>query len=146
MIVADTRGMDRLARNLRASAPAAYRGARKGLRLAAGPVLTRAQANAGYSSRIPSSGRVVITSGLVVRVVFGGKSAPNAAPIENDGKGFVRHPTFSPRPGVPQKVGWTSVNSHPSFLHSALDAEASRVVGTVLDVVSKAVETSLDAL
>lgn len=146
MIVADTRGLERLARNLKAASPAAYRATRKGLRAAAVPVLARARSNASFSSRIPQSGRIVVTSGLVVRVVFGGASAPDAAPIENDGRGFVRHPTFSPRPTVPEKVGWTSSGSHPAFLGPALEAEAETTVEVVIEIVEQAVEDTVNRL
>lgn len=146
MIVADTRGMDRLARNLKAASPAAYKGARKGLRAAAVPVLTRAQTNAAYSSRIPQTGRIIVTAGLVVRVVFGGQNAPDAAPIENDGKGFVRHPTFSPRPDVPEKVGWTDENSKPAFLEPARAATEEQVAVTVTGVVEQAIADTVNSL
>lgn len=145
-IVADTSGLDRLSFALKASDGAAYTGARKALRLAAVPILERAKANAGYSTRIPGSGRIVVSHGLVVRVVFGGSAAPNAAPIENDHRGNVRHPTYSPRPNVPEKVGWTSKNSHPAFLAPAADAEAQVVAETVGGVVAKAVEDTLGSL
>lgn len=147
MIVADTRGMDRLATSLRAASPASYKATRKGLRLAAGPVLAQAKANASYSSRIPQSGRIVVTSGLVVRVVFGGQRAPDAAPIENDGRGHVRHPTFSPRSGTNgEKVGWTDANSHPAFLEPARAATEEQVAVTVGKVVQKAVDDSINSL
>jgi hypothetical protein len=59
-----------------------------------------------------------------VKITFGGDAAPNAAPIENRGKGFVRHPTFGRKDGPND---WTSKNSHPAFMATALAAHQEEI-------------------
>ena len=142
-IVADTRQLSRLARDIRAASPAAWKACRVALRASGQTILDTAKANASYSSRIPGSGKVVVTAGGNIKVTFGGESAPDAAAIENKGKGFVRHPTFSPRPGVDEKVGWTSARSHPAFLGPALDAHREEIAAAIIAAVGDAVEHAL---
>ena len=139
---ADTSGLARLARDLRRASPEAWKACRASLQEAAAPVAADAKAAASYSTRIPGSIKVRTGRGNV-KVIAGGEAAPNAAPIENKGKGFVRHPTFSPRPGVPGKVGWTAKHSHPAFLSPAFEARkvaaASKIERAVTDAVERVI-------
>jgi hypothetical protein len=123
-IYADTSGLSRLARDLRLASPAAWKALRTSLRMAAEPVAEDARSRVGYSSRIEYTIKVRTTAGGNVKIVAGGEAAPNAAPIENGGKGFVRHPTF----GNKSAKGWTSKNSHPAFLAPAFDAHKEAVM------------------
>jgi hypothetical protein len=133
-IVADTRGLARLARDLRRASPEAWKAYRVRVREVAEVVLKDAQSRASYSSRIPQTGKVrVLSSGNVV-ITFGGDAAPDAAPIENKGKGFVRHPVFGNRDK------WTSKGSHPAFAAPALDAHAEEVMRELEAAVCEAVE------
>jgi len=65
--------------------------------------------------------------------------APNAVPIENHGKGFVRHPVFVPKSELPGPPGsWTDKHSHPSFLAAAAkgkEEEMAKSFEELLDVV-----------
>lgn len=143
--VADTRGLSRLARDLRRAAPEAWRAYRLAARAAAQPTLKDARARASYSRRrdernsrgIPASLRIRVTAGGNVKVVAGGARAPNAAPIENRGRGFVRHPVFGHRDR------WTSKGSHPAFLAPAFDAHREAAVRVIEEAVTMAVEQAL---
>jgi hypothetical protein len=97
---------------------------------------------ASFSKRIPSS-VVLRTTGANFKITVGGAAAPNAVPIENRGKGFVRHPTYSPRPAVDEKVGWTSKNSHPAVGAPALEAQADKIVEVVMGQLDAAVAKAL---
>lgn len=142
-IVVDTDSLARLSKDIRAVSPAAWKGARVGLRAAGQVIATEAKSRAAFSSRIPKSIVVRTTALGNVKVQAGGEAAPDAAAIENRGKGFVRHPTFSPRPSVGQRVGWTSLNSKPAFLAPALSAKADQVAVMVLDALEEAVTKAL---
>lgn len=121
-VYADTAALSRLSRNLRAASKVAWKAYKVGAAAGAEVVLKDAQGRADYSSRIPQSGRVRVTAGGNPEVVF---TAPNAAPIENSGKGFVRHPTFGHRDR------FTAKNSHPAFAAPALAAHQDAVVAAV---------------
>lgn len=121
MVMVDTRALAAAAKQLRETAPAGWAAARKGLAAAGELIKADAASRSSYSSRIPASLRVRVTGGGIVKVVAGGSSAPNAAPIENHGRGFVRHPVFIPRAQLPGPPGrWTAKNSHPAYLTPAL--------------------------
>ena len=103
-IVVDTAGLNRLARDLARVAPEAAKGLTKGMAGAGQVIAANAKARASYSKRIPGSMKVRAARGNV-RVSAGGEAAPNAAPIENKGKGFVRHPGVVPYDRMPGPPG-----------------------------------------
>lgn len=138
-IVADTSQLSQLARDLRAAAPAALKAYRVAARALAVPVLADAQQRASFSSRIPGSGRIRVTGGGNVKIIFGGDAAPDAAPIENRGKGHVRHPVFGNR------QVWTDKNSHPAFATPAFDAHRETVARGLEEAVFKAVAAAIGA-
>jgi hypothetical protein len=136
-IVVDTRALSRLARDLRRSAPKVYANYRVRSKAAMMVVANDARSRASYSDRIAgsvSNPRATATGN--VKVSAGGPSAPDAAAIENRGKGFVRHPTFGHEP-------WTSLNSHPAFLAPAFDAHREMVMKAIesafMDAVNEAI-------
>ncbi len=127
---------------LRASKEAS-RALREGMTASARLVARDAEARVSYSKRIPGSikTRVGRTN---FRLSAGGDAAPNAAPIENKGKGFVRHPVFaSPNKGRSEWT-WTDKHSRPAFLAPALDAKADEVVATVEKAVGDAVQIAIE--
>jgi hypothetical protein len=138
-IVADTRQLSKLARDLRKASPEAWKAYRVAVRAAAQIVAEDAKSRASFSHRIPGSIKVRVTSGGNVKVVAGGDAAPDAAPIENKGKGFVRHPTF----GRTGPGDWTSKNSHPAYLAPAFDAHKEAVMDAIERAVGDAVERAL---
>lgn len=129
----DVSDFKRFARALRKAAPETATKMRKGLRTSAGVIAEGAKANASFSERIPASVKVR-TSGVTVAVIAGGEKAPNAAPIENRGKGKVRHPVFG-NPDV-----WTDKNSHDSWFTPAVRDGAIVFRTSMVDVLSDAVE------
>lgn len=138
-VVVDTKALARLARDLRAAAPEAWKACRVSLRAAGEIVAQDARARTSYSSRIPGSIKVRVTSGGNVKVVAGGEAAPDAAAIENRGRGHVRHPVFGDR------EVWTDKNSRPAFLAPALEAHYEEVADMVTDAVAAAVDRALGA-
>lgn len=137
-IVADTRQLARLAKDLRAASPAAWKACRLALRAVAVPVAQDAQARAGFSRRIPGSIKIRTARGNV-KIVAGGAAAPNASPIENKGKGFIRHPVFGDR------KDWTAKNSRPAFLAPAMDAHREASAQGIEDAVMAAVYAAIGA-
>lgn len=133
-IVADTKQMASLARGLRRAAPLAYKAAQKSIRAVAVIVKNEAAANAP-GARIAGSGSVRM-NGLNAKVRFGGDAAPDAAPIENEGKGFIRHPTFGHNP-------WTAKNSHPAFLWPAFQNHQEEAAKTIEQAVYDAVDLAI---
>lgn len=124
-VTADTSSFGKFATDLRRSVLVADAASRVATRAGAQSILKDAQARASFSTRIPGSGHVRVVRGGY-EVVFGGSSAPDAAPIENRGKGYVTHPVFG-REGT-----MTNKNSRPPFIQPAIDRfrpTASRVVG-----------------
>lgn len=121
------------AEQMRATIPAAHAAAKVALAAGGELVKNTAASNASYSQRIPGSIRVQVTSGLVVNVIAGGDAAPDAAPIENRGKGFVRHPVFGNR------QVWTAKNSHPAFLTPAGRSNEAAIVALYEKTVGDAV-------
>lgn len=153
-IVADTRQLARLARNLRAASPEAWKACRRELRVAVAPVAADAAARASaFSSTVPSSVRVRVTGGGNVKIVAGGKRAPVGAPMENKGiPGKFRHPLWGswepPSRGFKnhgkQWVDGDPRNqmAHP-YLNPAAEAGKGAVADKVLDAVTSAVERVL---
>ena len=124
-VAVDVEAIRVLAADLRRVSPAAWAATKVALAKGGELVLRDAQANASYSSRIPASGVVQVSATGGVRVRFGGDEADDAAPIENKGKGFVKHPVFGNR-GV-----WTAKNSHPAFLAPAVNKNRVQILAIV---------------
>jgi len=143
-IVIDTRQFAALARGIRASGPAGKAAVRGAMRESAQIVKAEAEKRSSFSRRIPLSLKAR-AAGNNFKVSAGGEAAPNAAPIENKGRGFVRHPTYSPRPGVPERVGWTDKNSHPAFLSPALEAHTEEIAELIADRLTEAVAKAIGA-
>lgn len=135
-IVVDVSALRNLARDLRRVAPEAYKELQAEMKVAGEKVAADARERVSYSPRIQASIRVRTSPGNF-KVQAGGDSAPDAAPIENGGKGFVRHPVFGDR------EAWTSKNSHPAFLAPALEANAPAVAEAVDAAISRAAEKVL---
>jgi hypothetical protein len=115
----------------------AWAACRIGLREAGEIVAADARNRASYSDKIPASIKVRTARGNV-KVVAGGDAAPDAAPIENKGRGFVRHPIFGSR------ENWTSKNSHPAFLSPAFDAHREEVLGMIETTLTDAVHAAIE--
>jgi hypothetical protein len=135
----DVTAFKSFAKALRLAAPELATELRKGLRAAGEAVAALARARAEYSTRIPSSIKVQVRN-VGVAVVAGGSKAPNASPIENRGKGYVRHPVFVPKNELPGPPGsWTSDGSHPAFLSPAVEDGRNIAFGAAIDALDKAV-------
>ncbi|GAC1530886.1 MAG: hypothetical protein NVS3B1_23560 [Marmoricola sp.] len=106
----DARQVSRVARGIRAASPVAWKAARVELLAVGEEVAQGVRAASSWSTRIPGSVKVSVTAAGNVRVSVGGDAAPDAVPIENKGKGFVRHPVFGKR------ETWTARGSKPAFL------------------------------
>jgi hypothetical protein len=131
-IYIDTHELKDLARDLRKFRPESYKEFRGQMKKAALIVVAEARGRARYSKQIPPSIKPSLTaSGTAVSIKAGGTRAPNAAPIENKGKGFVRHPVFG------DVENWTSAGSHPAFLSPSVDAKAEELTETVAEVVDR---------
>jgi len=136
-IVADTAGLSRLARNLRAASPEAWKACRLAMRAAAAPVMSEAQARAGWSTRIPGSMRIRPRAGTV-KIVAGGPAAPDAAPYEHHGlPGKFRHPLFGNRDY------WYDQTARP-FLGPAAEAAKGEVSEKLLAAVTEAVMRAIE--
>lgn len=133
-VTVDVEALRVLAADLRSVAPAAWKETKAALAKGGALVLNDAQANASYSKRIPGSGVVQVTSAGSVRVRFGGDAAPDAAPIENEGKGHVRHPVFGNR------EVWTSENSHAAFLAPAVNKNRAAILSIVEQTVGDRIQ------
>lgn len=118
-IALDTSSFRRLAADLRRGAPLVYRDAHAAFRLALEPIAEDARARSSFSSRIEYTIKIR-GSGLSLKIVAGGEQAPDAAPIENRGRGHVRHPTWGHRDR------WTDKNSPPAYLTPAFEAGQER--------------------
>lgn len=120
-VTVDTSQFKQLARDLLKAAPAAEAASLKAM-LAAAELVKRdavmrvsawpTKAGNG-SARIAGAIRVRMVSRNRVVVEVDGAQAPEAAPIENRGKGNVRHPVFGHRDRM------TNKGSHPAFLAPA---------------------------
>lgn len=128
----DTRDLTRLSRELQRTAPQAHAALKVAFRAAGGIVANDARNRSSkYSKRIPGSIRLIVRSNTVL-IRAGGAAAPNAAPIENHGKGHVRHP-------IPRTDKWTDKNSPPAFLGPSVDAHQALINGAI-EAVYKAVD------
>lgn len=125
----DTSQLKDLGVRLRKGSPELGRQMRTGLREIGQVVADDAKRRASFSKRIPGSIKVRTTSGFSVSVVAGGGNATDAAPIENHGKGFVRHPIFGNR------NAWTAKGSHPAFLAPAADASRAAIEEKTVKVI-----------
>lgn len=143
-IVIDTKQFSALTRGIRASGPAGKAAVRGAMRESAEIVKAEAARRASFSSRIPGSLKARATA-TNFKVSAGGEAAPDAAPIENKGRGHVRHPTFSPRSGVAERVGWTDKNSRPAFLSPALEAHTEEIAELIADQLTEAVAKAIGA-
>jgi hypothetical protein len=137
-IIIDTKQFSALTRGIRASGPAGAAAVRGALRDSAEIVKAAAAQNAFYSSRIPGSLKARATA-TNFKVSAGGDAAPDAAPIENKGRGFVRHPVFGNR------ENWTEKHSHPAFLAPALEAHTEEIVELIADRLAAAVSAAIGA-
>lgn len=133
-VYADTASLSRLAKNLRQASPAVWRAYKVAVREAAEVLLADMKQRAAYSDRIPDSAHIQVTASGNVKIVF---DAPNAAPIENKGRGFVRHQTFGHDP-------WTEKNSHPAFASPALEALGPQVALAIEAALTDAVARALE--
>lgn len=120
--------MVQIARDMRRLEPETRKAVRPRLRRAGEVVAGQARRNASWSSRIPSTVKVVTSfrqnrEGVMVRA--GGPSAPHARPYEGitaRGDSF-RHPVFG-------RDWWVAQATRP-FLFPALEAKAAEVESTV---------------
>lgn len=133
-VFADTAKMTQLGRAFRMASPAARRACTAAIAKAMEGVLNDARSRAEFSDRIPQSGHLEVTRDGVI-LVF---DAPDAAPIENKGKGNVRHPVFGNR------EVWTSKNSHAAFATPALHAGTAAIVAAIEKAVVEAVARELE--
>jgi len=122
MTSVDVSSFTKYASTLRNYAPRLSAGVGGAMRTTAAAVAADIKERTAYSSRIPGSVVVAPVPGGAT-ITVGGASAPDASPIENKGKGFVRHPTFVARADLPGPPGsWTAKNSHPAYFHPAMEA------------------------
>lgn len=139
-VYVNTKAYNRLAADFKKTYPEAYKSAQVALRALLKRTLSQAAANAAaFSDRIPQSGKTRMR-GLNGAVQFGdtgSTGASDAAPIENRGKGFVRHPVFG------HMDVWTSTNSHAAFLSPAFDATKDEALEILDNAVFGAMERSV---
>ena len=134
-VVADTKQLARLSRDLIKVAPTVWAECRLALRAAGEVVASDARGRAGFSP--PSQASIRIRTGRGnVKVQAGGDAAPEAAALENRGKGHPRHPLFGDR------NHWYT-NNTPAFLAPAFDAHREEVLAMMEDAVTHAVERAV---
>lgn len=109
---------------------------RKGIKAAAQPMVDRVKSSAGWSSRIPGavSAKVSFSAkNASVSVQVNPKKAPEAAPLENGGKGGTfRHPVFG------NTDVWVDQKAQAFFYTNAVkDADIEKAIGAVMDAVAK---------
>lgn len=135
-IQVDTTQIKKLVNDLRAMSPESAAVMRRGIREIVGVVRDEAKARTSYSTRIPGSVRARVSArGFSGRVIAGGVDAPDASPIENKGKGYVRHPVFG------DTTKWTAKNSHPAFLAPA----AEKNIDVMLEMMSRLLQGVVDS-
>ena len=135
-IYVDTAELKALARDLARAHPVLSKELKLQVRAAGDLVKEEAKRRTGYSKRIPRSLRTSVTAfGTTEKVVAGGAKAADAAPIENRGKGFPRHPLFGTR------THWYTTN-RPAFLAPALEDKAEEVA----ELIAQATDRAFDAL
>lgn len=121
----DAADLKKLAADLKLATPEAAKASRSRMRVAAEIVAADARDRVSYSKQIKI--KASVTRVFNAAVIASGKPA---APIENNGKGYVRHPVFG------DMDDWTAKGSHPAYLAPALDsniAEVTDIVGSVID-------------
>jgi hypothetical protein len=144
-ILIDTKQFSMLVRGIRASGPAGKAAVRGAMAESAAIVKAEAARRASFSRRIPASLKARATA-TNFKVSAGGEAAPNAAPIENKGRGFVRHPIFVPLDKLPGPPGsWTEKNSHPAVLSPAFEATEEEVIELITDRLTDAVAKAIGA-
>jgi len=132
----DTKDLARLARDLAKASPEAWAACRTSMRAAVEPIAEDARVRSAFSSRIEWTIKVRTGRGNV-KIVAGGPGAPNAAPIENRGKGHVRHP-------IPNTNQWTEKNSPPAYLGPAYEAGKEKALDEIEAAVVATVEHALN--
>jgi len=150
MVAVDTKDMSRMARDLRRGTPELWPACHKALLAAALPVKRDAVARASWVKATPpdkpshhsgvgvaASIHIRVTPGGAVEVVAGGAEAPEAAPIENKGRGFVRHKVFG------HTDRWTAKHSHAAFLQPAFDRYEAAAMAAIEEAVVKATERAV---
>jgi hypothetical protein len=135
-IAVDTKQLATLTRSLRRAGPESAAATRGAIRDAGEIVAEEARVRSSFSSRIEWSIKSRAAGGNF-KVTAGGEAAPNAAPIENKGRGHVRHPVYGDRDV------WTEKNSPPAYLGPALDAKADEVAELVADRLAQAFTRAL---
>lgn len=114
VISVNVTGLQDLADKLRAVSAASAETLQRSLAEAGELVAAEARALSSYSTKVPGSIHTDVVGPGLVRV---STQLQEAVAIENRGKGFVRHPLFGTR------THWYSKNSHPAYLHPALEAK-----------------------
>lgn len=136
----DARQVAYISRGIRRASPEAWKVTRVRLRAIGQTVADDVKAATSYSTRIPGSVKVRTTAAGNVKVTIGGDAAPNAVPIENKGRGFIRHPVFG-------RDVWTAKNSRPAFLLPTFarrqDWALEEMTKTYMDAFVKAFETGV---
>jgi hypothetical protein len=132
----DTKDLSRLARDLAKASPEAWAACRTSMRMAVAPIAEEARVRAAFSSRIEYTIKVRTGRGNV-KIVAGGEAAPNAAAIENRGKGHVRHPVYGNRDV------WTEKNSPPAYLEPAYEGGKDKALDEIEEAVVATVERAL---
>lgn len=136
-VVADTRELAKFARSLRRASPEAWAAYRAAVRVAAEAVAADARSRAGFSTRIPATIKVRVLSSGNIEITAGGDAAPDAAPLENKGKGGTfRHPVFGNR------EVWVNQPARP-FLAPALEAHREEVAQAIEDAVMVALNRAI---
>lgn len=108
---------------------------RKGMKVAAQPMVNRVKAGSSFSSRIPGavSAKVSFSAkSASVSVQVDSKKAPEARPLENGGKGGTfRHPVYG-------SDTWVAQKAQPFFFPNvSKDAEVSKAMSDVMDAFAK---------
>lgn len=128
MIRVDTSQLKTFATALRKTAPDLFKEFGAGLRAGGLIIAEDAKQRANFSTRIPPSIKVR-RSGVSVKIIAGGDTAPEAAPLENQGQsGTFRHPVFG------NFDVWVNQQARP-FLAPAVEANEEAVVVQVLATV-----------
>lgn len=138
----------RLQKDLKALGPAVRREFNKEIKGIAGKILSDAKSNASWSSRIPGSLRLSVTT-TRVGVKANRKKAPHARAFEGFNqfgarKNFFRHPVFDTRGGdtAAQRstVPWVNQRRRP-FLAPAVEKNQAAFYRQAKKAVTKAART-----
>jgi hypothetical protein len=109
---------------------------RKGMKVAADPMVKRVKSSSSFSSRIPGavSAKVSFSAkSAAVSVQVNSGKAPEARPLENGGKGGTfRHPVYG------NTDNWVDQKAQPFFFGNATkDAEMTKAMNDVMDAFAK---------